>query len=211
MAAIPNSDQVLAVSEATWADELGRFVVSPNTRLKIWDWHTMTQSDYLGDSKDQISSLTATPDGQYVVLSFSRQLEQGLRMLQMLHLKTRRVKWERQTSEAYCLAFTSDALCLILGAHDYLVFCDLASGRELFRLGGHCGRVLSVAVMPDGKHIVSGSTDNTVRVWDLIKRRQVAAFTCDGAVSACAVTPDGKVIIAGDELGRIHFLELKSK
>ena len=33
-------------------------------------------------------------------------------------------------------------------------------------LTGHSGPVYSVAYSPDGKHIVSGSFDNTVKVWD---------------------------------------------
>ena len=33
-------------------------------------------------------------------------------------------------------------------------------------LRGHSGDVTSVAYSPDGKHIVSGSRDNTVKIWD---------------------------------------------
>ena len=33
-------------------------------------------------------------------------------------------------------------------------------------LRGHSGYVHSVAYSPDGKHIVSGSRDNTVKIWD---------------------------------------------
>jgi WD40 repeat protein len=40
-------------------------------------------------------------------------------------------------------------------------------------LTGHSGPVYSVAYSPDGKHIVSGSYDNTVKVWDAQTRKEV--------------------------------------
>ena len=40
-------------------------------------------------------------------------------------------------------------------------------------LTGHSGSVWSVAYSPDGKHIVSGSWDSTVKVWNVATGKEV--------------------------------------
>ena len=44
---------------------------------------------------------------------------------------------------------------------------DASTGKELKTFNGHTGHVTSVAFSSDGTHIVSGSSDTSVRMWDL--------------------------------------------
>jgi WD40 repeat protein len=62
---------------------------------------------------------------------------------------------------------------------------------------GHTGEINTLAVTPDGKLAVSGSTDNTLKVWDLHSGTELLTLTghSDG-VRAVAITPDGKQVIS---------------
>ena len=46
-------------------------------------------------------------------------------------------------------------------------------GEPVCTLTGHSREVLSVAYSPDGKHIVSGSCDRTVKIWDAQSGKKV--------------------------------------
>jgi hypothetical protein len=64
-------------------------------------------------------------------------------------------------------------------------------------LRGHEWIVRSVAVTPDGQHIVSGSWDKTVRVWEASDGRELSVLRGhDAGVERVAVTPDGREIFS---------------
>ena len=52
---------------------------------------------------------------------------------------------------------------------------------------GHSKWVTSVAYSPDGKHIVSGSVDNTVKVWDSQTGKEVRVLLCHRPIVCCCV------------------------
>jgi WD40 repeat protein len=64
-------------------------------------------------------------------------------------------------------------------------------------LAGHTGEVNACAITPDGKTIVSASSDNTLRVWD--GETGQTRLILEGhtrQVTGCAVTPDGRNIVS---------------
>ena len=81
-------------------------------------------------------------------------------------------------------------------------------GKSLTHPGGpltgilksHSEAVVTLAVSPDGRWLVSGSEDWTLRLWDVQVNRVVCTFEGHtGIVHTVAFTPDGKSILSGSE------------
>jgi len=70
--------------------------------------------------------------------------------------------------------------------------------QSVMTLRGHSDEVHGIAVSPDGKRIISGSADKTVKVWDSATGAEL--MTLHGHndwISSVAFSPDGKRIISG--------------
>jgi WD40 repeat protein len=71
-------------------------------------------------------------------------------------------------------------------------------GGALVRtLSGHSDSVYAVAVTPDGKYVISGSDDSTLKVWNWQAGQEVRTLAGHSdCVLAVAITPDGKYVIS---------------
>jgi len=75
---------------------------------------------------------------------------------------------------------------------------DSNANVAVFPQVGHTGGVLSVVFSPDGKYIISGSGDNTIKLWDVASGREIRTFSGHkGSVYSVAISPDGKYILSG--------------
>src|ERR1700761_45564 len=65
-------------------------------------------------------------------------------------------------------------------------------------LDGHTDPVYAIAWSPDGKTLVTGGFDNTVRLWDADTRKEIKKFEGhSNLVLAVAPSPDGQSILSG--------------
>ncbi|KAJ3078474.1 hypothetical protein HK102_004475 [Quaeritorhiza haematococci] len=88
-------------------------------------------------------------------------------------------------------------------------------GREktwspcLMTLFGHQRRINSVAMTPDGRYVVTGSGDETAKIWDLTSGKEVRELRGhEKWVEAVAVTPDARHVVtgSGDDTAKVWDL-----
>jgi WD40 repeat protein len=78
-------------------------------------------------------------------------------------------------------------------------------------LVGHTGDVTSVSITPDGQTAISGSWDQTVRVWDLASGQCLRVLKGHTrGVSSVSITPDGQTAISGSWDQTVRVWDLAS-
>jgi WD40 repeat protein len=76
-----------------------------------------------------------------------------------------------------------------------VIVWNAISGKRMGRSTTHQETVTSVAFTPDGKRLVSGSADHTVRLWNAVTGEHLRVLTeHQGEIIAIAISPDGKLV-----------------
>lgn len=105
--------------------------------------------------------------------------------------------------------FSPDGYLLAGGVGKILKVWDTAVGLPLWEAWAHESCTVAMSFSPDGKHLATGSLDQTAALWDaetgsLLQR--IAGFSAP--VGAVRFSPDGKLFVAGAEDGTLALLSL---
>ena len=71
---------------------------------------------------------------------------------------------------------------------------------------GHKGSIASVAFSPDGRQVLSGSHDGTIKLWDTATAREIRTFSGhSGIVYSVAFSPNGRLALSGSQDGTVKL------
>jgi WD40 repeat protein len=152
-------------------------------------------------SPDQSRLVTTSQDGTAILWNVST----GERISQFLG----------HEGPVYSCSFSHNGSLVATGGYDKRVllwnpdevqpfdYRAVAAGQKIappkfVALDGHGSAVRAVEFSKDGRLVLSGSHDNTVKVWDVETAHAIKTFRGhDSWVRACAFSPDGRLVLSG--------------
>ena len=90
------------------------------------------------------------------------------------------------------------------GADDAILLWDMSQRTVVATFPAHLNMVTSLHFSSDGLWLASSSLDQTIRIWDVERRRLMLTRDEERPVWAVAFSPDGRALIAGEEEGLLR-------
>lgn len=183
---------------------------SDDTTIRVWNLSSGEQICILNSdiSQNAITSLAIASDGQTLISSdaYGRIEVWNLRTSERVRVITERSYYAVSSS----LVIGQDGQTLFSGIYDAVKVWNLKTGNHIRTIEKHSGSVTSVAISPDGRTLVSGSRDRTIKVYS----SSSSIYTLSGhgdAVNSLVISLDGQTLVSGSDDTTIKVWDLNGR
>ncbi|MEQ1747128.1 MAG: caspase family protein, partial [Saprospiraceae bacterium] len=145
-----------------------------------------------------------SPDGKYVATNEGK--EHGL---SLFDFETGEEKFHISLTEGarvICLAFSTDGRKIAVGGSDNLVTEYDLGGNLVQEYDAHYSAIRSVAYSPLGDYLITGSSDNTAKIWDTKTGKEIVSLMAVGEEDWLVITPEGLFDASPGAMEQLYFM-----
>lgn len=198
----------------------GNHVISSSADrvVRVWNRSTHQIEQTIGPFAELIHSLSVAADGQRLLTAHSE--ERAVRLWNVStgqELKTPQptgtlgplLDLQRTGGQVWAAIFAPGDEVLTVGGNDARLW-DTKTEQERITFSPHAA-VASANFSPDGRWIVTGSWDNSAKVWNAANGQAVLKLTGghEGFVNAAQFSPDGKFILTASDDGTAKLWQVE--
>ena len=111
-----------------------------------------------------------------------------------------------------CFTFSPDGKMLAVRRNDNVELLGARTGEFIRTLKGHAGWIGAIVFSPDGKTLVSGGSDRTIRFWNVATGQEIAKIERHTeSVAALALSSNGKLLASAgsDKIVRVWDMQTR--
>ncbi|HEX7312605.1 MAG TPA: caspase family protein [Pyrinomonadaceae bacterium] len=169
----------------------GRLILTASSdgKVRSWDASSGEQAGMIVEAGDPVFAASFSPDGRLILTA-------GSDPLAPLNL------WETATGRRVNVNFDVDGPVLSAAFSPDGRRVAASSGRDVYlwdvnganrvRLQGHTDRVTSVSFSPDAQLLLTGSNDNSLRLWQVGAGRELCRMISFTNETWAVIDPDGR-------------------
>ncbi|XP_067139307.1 periodic tryptophan protein 2 homolog [Centruroides vittatus] len=179
-------------------------------KIKVWNVSSGFCFVTFTEHTSGITGITFTNKSTTIV---SASLDGTVRLFDLHRYRNFRTCTSPKSNQFVCLAVDPLGEIICAGSKDsFEIFVwSVKNGHLLDILASHEAPISSLSFSPNQSIMISGSLDNTIRIWDIFERKgrqEAITMLCD--VLAVEFRPDGQEFAAATINGQISFFNTES-
>ncbi len=190
----PDGKLVAAIQSADW-------MLGYANAVRIWDAHTGAILNALGGPDNNITDLSFSSDGRFVVgaaggSAWIWQTQPGVAVDSInLYKVTVDYNLNLYDHTVTAVGISPDDKTIALGTSERVIWLyDRQSHKVLRKLEGHAAALTRLRFSPDGKSLLAVDKDGAILVWDMASGRQLGSVeTHTGTIGGLVFRQDGNL------------------